>query len=158
MKTSVASFAKTLFALSLLTIFALNARAELNKWVDEEGVVHYSDTRPVGIHADSVRNVTGKDTATAPAQNEPKSYVEREVELKKARQEKQAASDKLAKEKAAQEERQKNCASAQENLRTLESGTRIATYDASGERVYLDDAAREQRLRDAREAVRANCD
>lgn len=149
---------KTLFTLSLLAIFALNARAELNKWVDEDGVVHYSDTRPAGIHADSVRNIAGKDTATAPAQNEPKSYVEREVELKKAIQEKQGANDKLSREKAMQEERRHNCLNAQESVHTLESGTRIATYDASGERVYLDDAAREQRLRDAREAVRANCD
>jgi len=149
---------KTLLALSLLTIFALNARAELNKWVDEEGVVHYSDTRPAGVNADSVRNVTGKDTAAAPAQDAPKSYVEREMELKKALQEKQAVNDKLAREKAIQEERQRNCINAQESLRTLESGTRLSAYDAKGERYYLDDAAREQRLHEAREAIRANCD
>ena len=149
---------KTLLALSLLTIFALNARAELNKWVDENGVVHYSDTRPAGVNADTVRNVTGKGTAAAPAQDAPKSYVEREVELKKALQEKQAVNDKLAREKAIQEERQRNCINAQESLHTLESGTRISVYDAKGERYYLDDAAREQRLRDAREAIRANCD
>jgi len=149
---------KTLFALSLLTIFALNARAELNKWVDENGVVHYSDTRPAGINADTVRNVTSKDTAAAPAQDAPKNYVEREAELKQSLQEKQAANDKLAKEKAIQEERQRNCINAQESLRTLESGTRLSAYDANGERYYLDDAAREQRLRDAREAIQVNCD
>jgi len=149
---------KTLFALSLLTIFALNARAELNKWVDENGVVHYSDTRPAGVNADTVRNVTGKGTAAAPAQDAPKNYVEREAELKQALQEKQAANDKLAKEKAIQEERQRNCINAQESLRTLESGTRLSAYDANGERYYLDDAAREQRLRDAREAIQVNCD
>lgn len=149
---------KTLFALSLLTIFALNARAELNKWVDEDGVVHYSDTRPAGVNTDSVRNVAGKDTAAAPARDEPKNYVEREVELKKALQERQEINDKLAKEKAIQEERQRNCINAQESLHTLEGGTRLSVYDAKGERYYLDDAAREQRLRDAREAVRVNCD
>jgi len=149
---------RTLLVFFLLTIFALNARAELNKWVDEQGVAHYSDTRPAGTKVDSVRNVAGKDTTTPPANDKPKSYVEREVELKKARQEKQAADDKIAREKALQKERQRNCANARESLRTLESGGRISTYDASGEKVFLDDAAREQRVHDARAAVQANCD
>ncbi len=149
---------KTLLALFLLAMFTLTAHAEPKKWVDANGVVHYSDTPPAGIKVDSVRNVTGKDTAAPPASDKPRSYVEREAELKKARQEKQAANDKLAKEKAVQKERQSNCAIARENLRTLESGGRIATYDASGERVFLDDAAREQRTRDARAAVQAHCD
>lgn len=149
---------RTLLVFFLLTIFALNAHAELKKWVDENGVVHYSDTPPAGTKVDSVRNVTGKDTAIPSANSKPKSYVEREVELKKTRQEKQAASDKLAGEKAVQEERQHNCTNARETLRALESGGRIATYDASGERIFLDDAAREQRAHDARAAVQANCD
>lgn len=148
---------KTLLALFLLAMFTLPAHAELKKWVDADGVVHYSDMPPAGIKVDSVRNVTGKDTVTTPTGDKPRSYVEREVELKKARQEKQAASDKLAKEKAAQEERQKNCAIARGNLRTLESGGRIATYDANGERVFLDDAALEQRIHEARAAVQAHC-
>ncbi|MDP2761606.1 MAG: DUF4124 domain-containing protein [Sideroxyarcus sp.] len=149
---------RTLLAFSLLAIFSLNAHAELNKWVDEHGTVHYSDIRPAGVNTDSVRNVTGKDTAAPAAKDKPKSYVEREVELKKARQEKQAAGDKLAREKALQEERQRNCANARESLHTLESGGRITTYDANGEKVFLDDAAREQRVHDARAAVQAHCD
>ncbi|GAB1234683.1 DUF4124 domain-containing protein [Ferrigenium sp. UT5] len=148
---------KTLLTLSLLALFALDARAEVSKWIDENGVMHYSDTRPVGINADSVRNVTGKDTAPPAANDKPRSYLEREVELKKTRQEKQAADAKLAQEKAAQEEKQRNCANARESLRTLEGGTRISVYDANGERYYLDEAELEQRVRAARAAVQENC-
>ncbi|MFA5371415.1 MAG: DUF4124 domain-containing protein [Sideroxydans sp.] len=149
---------KTLLTFVLLAMFSLHAHAELKKWVDANGVVHYSDTPPAGTRVDSVLNVTGKDIAPPSADSKPKSYIEREVELKKARQEKQAASDKLAGEKAAQEQRQHNCSNARETLRALESGGRITTYDASGERIFLDDAAREQRAQDARAAVQAHCD
>lgn len=149
---------KTLLTFFFLAMFTLHANAELKKWVDENGVVHYSDTPPAGVKVDSVRSVTGKDTAPPPAGDKPRSYIEREVELKKSRQEKQSASDKLAKEKAVQEERQQNCVNAQGNLRTLESGGRITTYDASGERVFLDDAAREKRIQEERAAVQKLCD
>lgn len=148
---------KTLPTLCLLVLFAPCAHAGLNKWVDEDGAVHYSDSKPAGVKVDPVRNVTGKDAA-ATDDGKPKSYVERERELKKERQEKQAATDKLAKEKASQEERQRNCLSAKESLRALESSGRIVTYDANGEKVYLDDAARERRMQDARATVKANCD
>lgn len=148
---------KTFLTFCLLAIFAPCAHAGLNKWVDENGAVHYSDSKPAGVKADPVRNVTGKDPA-ATGDGKPESYVERERELKKARQEKQAAADKQAKEKALQEERQRNCLSAKESLRALESSGRIVTYDANGEKVYLDDAARERRMQDARATVKANCD
>lgn len=149
---------KTLWLFIALGLASVGANAELNRWIDENGVVHYSDTRPIGVDTDSVRNFSGKETVAAPAQAAPGNYVEREVELKKSLQEKQAASDKLAKEKALQDERQRNCTNAKESLRTLEAGGRIATYDASGEKVFLDDAALELRVQDARAAVQANCD
>ncbi|GAB4117778.1 MAG: hypothetical protein Fur0026_06410 [Sideroxydans sp.] len=148
---------KTLSAFLVLAFATFTAQADLSKWVDETGVMHYSDTRPAGIQADSVRNVTGQDSKTSDSVSAPKSYVERAAEIKKARLEKQTAEEQLAQEKAFQEERQRNCASAQESLRALESGTRIVSYDANGEKIYLDDAAREQRLQNARAAVQTNC-
>lgn len=158
MKTSVASFAKTLAPFIVLALFSSSACAELNKWTDEKGVVHYSDTRPSGVQTDSVRNFSGKEADAAATTTAPKTWAEREAELKKSRLQKQEADEKQANTRDAQEERLRNCASAQENLRTLESGTRIVTYDANGEKVYLDDATRELRTRAAREAVQANCD
>jgi hypothetical protein len=44
-----------------------------------------------------------------------------------------------------------------DNLRTLQESTRIVAYDEKGEKIYLDDAAREQRLNDARKELSASC-
>jgi len=140
-----------------LSLFSLPAHAGLNKWVDEEGKVHYSDTPPQNAKTQSVPNIAGKGQVEAPATFSPKSYAEREAELKKSRQEKAEAAGTQTQQAADAETRKSNCSAAQQNLRALEEGARIVTYDANGERVYLDDAAREQRLNDARKTISANC-
>jgi hypothetical protein len=145
-------------AVLLLCSIPLSVHAGLNKWVDENGKVHYSDSPPMDAKVESVRNISGKGQEAAPADYSSKSYSQREAEIKKARQEKKDASEKSASEAAQQQERKRNCAAARENLRALESGTRLVTYGENGERRFLDDAERAQREKNAREAVKGNCD
>lgn len=148
---------KSHVVIAILALFSLTAHAGLNKWVDAEGKVHYSDSPPPSAKTQSVTNFSGKGQAEAPVTYSTKSYAEREAELKKSRQEKESAAAKKAQEAATTEAKKQNCASARENVRTLEESGRIVTYDANGERVYLDDAAREQRLNAARAAVGTHC-
>jgi len=145
--------------LSILAFFtfSLNAYAGLNKWVDAQGNVHYSDAPPQNVKTQTVPNIAGTGQAAAPVTYSSKSYVEREAELKKSKQEKSEAGEKKAQQEAQAEEKQRNCTTAQQNMRMLEEGTRIVTYDANGEKTYLDDTAREQRMNDARKAVSSNC-
>ncbi|TNC99818.1 MAG: hypothetical protein FD121_44 [Gallionellaceae bacterium] len=148
---------RALFTLAALALLSFNVQAGLNKWVDTAGNVHYSDAPPQNVKTQSVPNIAGTGQAAAPATYSSKSYVEREAELKKSKQEKSEANEKKAQQEAQAEERKRNCTAAQQNLRMLEEGTRIVTYDANGEKVYLDDAGREQRLNDARKAISNNC-
>ena len=141
-----------------LALICFSAHAGLNKWVDADGKVHYSDTPPPDVTTQSVRNIAGKEQTDAPVGDSPKSYIEREAEYKKAKQEKTDATQKMAREQANIEARKNNCAAARENARVLEAGTRVVTYDANGERTYLDDDARAQRLEEAQKAISSNCD
>jgi hypothetical protein len=142
------------FALALL---GLNAHAGLNKWVDAEGKVHYSDTRPPDVNAESVRSISGKGQADAPASYSTKSVAEREAEWKKAKVNKEEAAQKQAQQDEMTAAKQRSCESARNNLRTLEQGGRVFTYDEKGERVHMDDDARAQRLEEARKAIASNC-
>ncbi len=149
---------KHYFMFVVLSLFSLTAQAELHKWVDADGKVHYSDTVPPEANkAQAVPNVTGKGQTEAPTQFSPKSVAEREAELKKSKQEKADAAEKKAQKDAEAETKKSNCTAAQQNLRSLEEGTRLITYDANGERTYLDDAAREQRMSEARKSISTNC-
>ncbi len=141
-----------------LALTSLNAHAGLNKWVDADGVVHYSDTVPPGItKSETVRSMAGKGQANAPATQAPKSLAEREAELRKTKEAKDEAAKKQAQQDEAAAAKKKNCEAAREYARSLQEGTRMITYDANGERSYMDDDARAKALDDANKAISANC-
>jgi hypothetical protein len=148
---------KCYFAIFVLSFLSLNAHAALNKWVDADGKVHYSDTAPPEVSTQTVRNMAGKGQVDAPASYSPKSVAEREAEMKKSKQAKDEVLQKQAQKDAATEAKKNNCAAARENAQMLENSPRIVTYDANGERTFLDDAARAQRLEDVRKTISSDC-
>src|SRR5450759_1019159 len=153
------------FLLILLMLASANTFAAISKWVDVQGRVHYSDQPPPPeAKAETLRSASDSEgtagtsgvTATsAPAA--PKTIAEREAELKKAQQAKQAAADKDVQKQAATEARKANCATAQENLITLQSGVRLTEINANGERYYLDDKQRQQRIEKAQQEISNLC-
>lgn len=142
-----------------------NSYAELNKWVDENGKVHYSDQPPPArVKAEKLRPVysapaieaaSGVPAASAPAA--PKTFAEREAEYKKAQQTKKEAADKAAKEQADAEMNKTNCNIAQQNLRALQVNSRITDVDAKGERSFMSDEQRHQRIEQAQQAISTFC-
>jgi hypothetical protein len=142
----------------LLLSISLAAHAGVKKWVDADGNVHYSDTGPQdNTQTQAVRNVTGKDQADAPSGYTPKSYAEREAEMKKARKLKDEASQKQAEQDTRAAAKKQNCEGARQNAKTLEQSPRIVSYDANGERVVMEDNERARRLEEARKTISENC-
>jgi hypothetical protein len=77
--------------------------------------------------------------------------------LKKAQQAKKEAADKAAQKQAAADALKANCASAQQNLRNLQSEVRMVEINASGENSYLDDKQRQQRLEKTQQDISKFC-
>ena len=152
--------------LILLTLVSASALAGLHKWVDADGKVHYSDQPPpANVKATTLRSTSSaKDSASesgaaassAPAA--PKTIAEREAELKKAQQAKKEAADKTAQKQAEADARRTICAAARHSLRTLQDGVRIMEIGANGERTYLSDEGRQQRMDKAQQDINTNCD
>lgn len=146
------------FLLILLALASANAFAEINKWVDEHGQVHYSDQPPPSdIQVKTLRTSGENPDSAGSGTAEAKTFVEREAELKKEKAEQQSAADKAAEKKAAQDTLKANCLSAQENLRSLQSGARIMQIDANGQRSYLNDTQLQQRIENAQQNVSRYC-
>ncbi len=151
------------YLLILLMLSSAPAVAALNKWVDANGKVHYSDQPPpANVKAKTLRSAPATpdsvgDVAATSAPAATKTYAEREAEWKKAQQAKKEAADKATQEQARKEERKANCALSQQNLRTFQSGMPIAEVDASGERAYLDDTQRQQRIAKAQQDISNWC-
>jgi hypothetical protein len=149
---------KFIISAVLLLLVSLNAHAGVKKWVDADGNTHYSDTSPnTDEQTESVRNFAGKDQGNASAANTPKSYVEIEAERRRAKKQKQEASDKQAEEDARAASKKQNCEAARQNAKTLEESPRISTFDDKGQPTLMDDSERAKRLEEARKAITENC-
>ena len=155
--------------LAVMLACAATASAQMYRWVDKDGRVHYTATPPPpGVKARTLRapstapaepaaDDAAKDAGAKDARKGALTPAEQEQELRKRQLEAQKAREKEALAAKDAEAKQENCARAQEALRTLESGQRVSRTDAQGERYYLDDDARAGETAAARRAVQDWC-
>ena len=145
---------KSCLIILLLGVSGLNAQAGVNKWVDENNRVHYSDQpAPANVKATPVL-IPAVPASGVPAQ---KTVAEREAELRKAQNAREEEEKKTARQQQDDQAKQKYCEGARIDLKTLENSSRISTYDSKGELVYMDDAARNQRIEEARKGISTHC-
>ena len=129
------------------------SHAEVYRWVDEKGQVHYADQAqgagPRGIK-----------TPAAPAgQMNQQQRMEKTQRLLNAYQvERQQQREQAARQQEAEEKRARNCARARDNLRQYSEYGSFYRLDKDGNRVYLSEQERAESLRRSREAVKHWCD
>ncbi len=159
-----------------MLVFAAVASAQMYRWVDKDGRVHYTATPPPpGVKARTLqapavpppapgdaKDAAAKDGAATDAgaksaRRGPLTPAEQEQEFRKRQLEAQKAREKEALAAKEAETKQENCARAREALRTFESGLRVSRTDAPGERYYIDDDARARETAAARRAVQDWC-
>jgi len=141
-----------------LLLTSITSHAALNKWVDADGKVHYSDTAPSDVKVKTLRSSAAPEAITpVSGVAAPKSLAERNAEWKKSQKSKEEAAQKAAQEQEAALVKQKNCETARNNLATLENSPAIATYNEKYERVLMDDAARKQSIDEARKLISSFC-
>ena len=139
-----------LFAVGMA--FAIAAMAQQYKWVDANGKVQYGDTPPPGVEATRLKPPPAGASAPAAA---PK--VNPEAAFRNRQQERQKSDEKSAKERADAETKRVNCEQSQGALRSLQSGQRISSTNAAGERVFIDDAERAKEIERTQRAVNDWC-
>jgi hypothetical protein len=141
-----------------LLLTSITSHAALNKWVDADGKVHYSDTAPSDVKVKTLRSSAAPEAITpVSGVAAPKSLAERNAEWKKSQKSKEEAAQKAAQEQEAPLVKQKNCETTRNNLATLENSPAIVTYSEKGERALMDDAARKQSIDEARKLISSFC-
>ena len=140
---------KRIFAIALACALAPLASAQLYKYTDKDGKTVYSDQPPV--------NSESKQINVQPASGPTKTYVERDKEAQKGRdesKEKAKKAEQSEKEAKANEER---CAQLRSALQVYTDGGRITKYNEKGERVYLGDSEIEAERKKAQRDVDEAC-
>lgn len=133
---------------------ALTAQAEVYKWVDGSGKVHYSDQPPT-TEAQTVRGSSAAQAAIT--EQASQSLNAREQDYQKRLKAAEEAKAKAGKEAEQARLKRENCDRARNNLSTLQNKPRVYSTNAAGQRVYLDDRARADALANSQKAVSENC-
>ena len=135
---------------------AAAASETIYKWTDENGNVHYED-RPSGAESEERLNLTYRRTSSTAVQQRVQTRLDREAARAEEKTVKEAARQDEAGKAAAAAEREQACANARARLESYVQGRRLYRTNASGEREYLDDAARAEARRKAEEKVSEYC-
>ncbi len=122
--------------------------AKFYKWTDENGNIHFGDKAPDKSDAESVHI---NSRAPKPSGKAPAKFGQDDVDEAK---EKQAKAEKDAKEAA---RRKTQCDAIRNNMRTLNSGVRVAELDDSGERRFIDDDERASRVKETQAKLDKFC-
>ena len=139
----------------LLCLAPTGASAAVYKWVDEQGVTHYSAKAPADkstkqLKSRSAPSAYGSEQSGGndlDADMRMQSYQQK----REQRKQQQEAEEKMALEKA------RRCSAAKKRLEMLHRQIRLYKTNDEGEREYMDDSTRESEIDKMQEAVDNNC-
>lgn len=144
---------KYLFSLFFVWLSPL-LQAEIYRWVDDNGRVHFSDS-PVNKHqtekveVDHSRNSYGGGSVLERQRGLLEDYQQRDQQqAREARKE--------AWQKSNEERLKRNCLAAKDSLKRYE-GSALYYLDDKGERVFYSDDERAKYLKKYRQQVAQNC-
>ena len=148
---------KTLLGLGILMLCVTPVHAELYKWVDEQGKIHYSD-QPSGAKTKSeskldIPNQSSASTSPGGA----KTWQEKDLEFKKRQASTSEKAEKEQKEAQDAKTKRENCDKAKLNLAQLESIAPVYTFDPTTGRRALNDAQRTEAIASAKKSVTEWC-
>lgn len=145
---------KTPFALLLVSVLltaGLPATAQIYKWTDANGKVHYSDRKPADDHSEDVSerlgpvNVTDSEPTQEPGEQLPETEAER---IQKQNEQREQARVHAA--------RMKQCAKARDRLRKLSGPVYFERED--GSTFTITEEQRAEQEQQLRQAIERYCD
>ena len=141
----------SLLAATLLAGALAQAHADVYRWVDRHGVVHYSDQWRAG--ATRIATATGSPNGAASTGGTPGVAAEDQ----EANQQIQQAADERAVQSAEAQLRAKRCEKAKADYQKLLAARRLFTEGKDGKRHYMSDAEADATRVKARQIMNQDC-
>lgn len=139
-----------------LLLLALSAQAQdsLYKWVDEKGVVHYSDTPPPGKASEKLKAESRPSPDAAQPPKRGRSWQEQLQDSNERRfREEQQQKEQLQKSREAAEK----CQRARNALDSLKRERPLYRVTREGERAYMEDDERQRLIEGWQKQADASC-
>ena len=138
----------------LILCLPLLMGAEVYRWVDDNGVVNYSQNKPQGVDVQQIITRSGGPSIVSDA-SDPAGTGELTAAQRRMRNELDAAENQRRQEMA--QIKQENCTLARDTLDKLTVRNRVTETDASGTKRVLPEEERQERIKQAQDAIVENC-
>ena len=142
----------------LLLVPALGG-ADIYRWVDDSGVVNYTQHSPEGFAVERIVTTTGAPTVVVPDVVQPEAEdpnahlsAEQKVMMKRLQETEDARQAEIARIK------ESNCSRAQGVLERLSGKGRIRLRDANGNETAMPEDERQSRISEAQRDIVSNCE
>lgn len=158
-----------ILVLSVLSILATGAQAQVYKCIDTGGKTTYLQSPcPAGAKSTAISRTVppappppaaaeGGVEKSAKSPSGPKTAAELEQDYRKRKQEQDKLREKEDQKLADAKVREENCRNSRLQLMNLEAGGRQIRVDEKGERNYLDESGIEQEKTNARKLAEQWC-
>jgi len=147
-----------LTALFLTLLFISPLQAEVYRWTDEQGRVHFSD-RPTGESAQEIELREASPPSGPSHQNLPEDRKEMRTRMLEVfEQERAEKREAAAKRKQERKERKRKCLDARVRYDNYSNAGSIYEYTESGERKYFDKQQRQEYVAKLKADVERYCD
>ena len=142
-----------LLLLPLLCAAGIAGAQNLYKWVDENGKVTYSDQPPIGkVKSQETLKILGPANPGA-----AKQMYDQDSQLKKRQDDAAKKQADTAKKEQLDSARRESCTRARGEMRALRDNVPMVKLTESGERVVLDQNAREEEAKRLETYVEEYC-
>ena len=142
--------------LCISIMFAANCHAAIYKWVDDEGKVHYTETRPPQYEAEKMRVPTRAPENTS-TYKRPTLKTNKDAKSEDGNGEQSEASQKTAEPDIPEDQKAQMCQRARDTLQTLNSSGRVRQRDDEGNITYLSEEEKQARISREKDRISKYC-
>ena len=153
MKTGIKTALCLVFAIVLVSVAGTSRAKELYSWTDENGTVHFSDTKPAG--QDFKTEKIPDDSPSVQADPAPPAADTETLTPGQERRQEIAEQKRQARENQA--ERDAQCAAWQAEVQQLEPNRRVFMTNEDGETERMDDVVRTDRVAQLKAQIARDC-
>jgi len=149
---------KIFLHLLLIALFCLSAgvQAEIFKWVDKNGQVHYDDKPPLqNKNRKQVMDVDENNNSVEPLSND--RMDKRKKLLNAIDEDRQQKKEQTAKAKKKKAKLNKQCLRAKDSLKSYQRSSYVYDLDKDGNRVILPSSVRDKVIANLQKKIAENC-
>lgn len=143
-----------LFSIGLLLSSLNVAAGSLYKWVDENGVVQYTQYPPPKGQTEIIKTKPAPSSAAGAKRQGLSDLVD---SADKTQEQKQSAQATAAETKAKKEQRAKDCQNLQRNLQIMKNSGRVAQTQTDGSRKMLSTEEHTSKIKSYESLITKNC-